>query len=110
VTAISHASSLSLKRKEKEKEIQKKRNIKSKKIDKRKREMLVSKAFHNISGPNSNPKRTKVHIFNTSSSIKPNKLNNFLFQCCLYFHTNIMQFDMDITKINFAMTYLSRII
>ena len=44
VTAMSHASSLS---KEKEKEIQKKRNIKSKKIDKRKRKILVSKAFHN---------------------------------------------------------------
>ena len=38
VTAISHASSLSLKRK---------RNIKSRKIDKRKRKMLVSKAFYN---------------------------------------------------------------
>jgi len=44
---MSCASSLSLKRKEKEKEIQKKRNIKSRKIDKRKRKMLVSKAFHN---------------------------------------------------------------
>jgi len=40
VTAMSHASSLSLK-------IKKKRNIKSRKIDKRKRKMLVSKAFHN---------------------------------------------------------------
>ena len=45
VTAMSHASLLSLK--EKEKKIQKKRNIKSRKIDKRKRKMLVSKAFHN---------------------------------------------------------------
>jgi len=35
--------------KEKEKKIQKKRNIKSRKIDKRKRKMLVSKAFHNTS-------------------------------------------------------------
>jgi len=41
---MSCASSLSLK----EKEIQKKRNIKSRKIDKRKRKMLVFKAFHNI--------------------------------------------------------------
>ena len=40
VTVMSCASSLSLK--EKEKEIQKKRNIKSRKIDKRKRKMLVS--------------------------------------------------------------------
>ena len=45
VTVMSRASSLSLK--EKEKEIQKKRNIKSRKIDKRKRKMLVSEAFHN---------------------------------------------------------------
>jgi len=36
---MSHASSLSLKIK---------RNIKSRKIDKRKRKMLVSKVFHNI--------------------------------------------------------------
>jgi len=43
VTAMSHASSLSIK----EKEIQKKRNIKSRKIDKRTRKILVSKAFHN---------------------------------------------------------------
>jgi len=31
----------------KRKEIQKKRNIKSRKIDKRKRKMLMSKVFHN---------------------------------------------------------------
>jgi len=42
VTAMSCASSSLIK----EKEIQKKRNIKSRKIDKRKRKMLVSKAFH----------------------------------------------------------------
>jgi len=48
VTAMSCASLLSIKRKEKE--IQKKRNIKSRKIDKRKRKMLVSKAFHNRKG------------------------------------------------------------
>jgi len=33
-------------KKKKKKEIQKKRNIKSRKIDKRKRKILVSKAFH----------------------------------------------------------------
>jgi len=33
----------------KKKEIQKKENIKSRKIDKRKRKILVSEAFHNIS-------------------------------------------------------------
>jgi len=50
---MSHASSSLLKRKEKEKEIQKKRNITSRKIDKRKRKMLVSKAFHNNIGHDS---------------------------------------------------------
>jgi len=40
---MSRASSSLLKRKE----IQKKRNIKSRKIDKRKRKMLMSKVFHN---------------------------------------------------------------
>jgi len=41
---MSRASSSSLKGTE----IQKKRNIKSRKIDKRKRKMLMSKVFHNI--------------------------------------------------------------
>jgi len=40
---MSRASSSSLKGTE----IQKKRNIKSRKINKRKRKMLISKAFHN---------------------------------------------------------------
>ena len=47
VTVISHASSLSLKRK-----IKIKIKIKSRKIDKRKRKMLVSKVFHNNMGRN----------------------------------------------------------
>ena len=38
-----------------------------------------------------------------------NKLNNFLFQCHFYFHTNSIQFDMNIVKINFMMMYLSRV-
>ena len=45
VTVMSHTPSSSLK--EKEKEIQKKKNIKLRKIDKRKRKMLVFKVFHN---------------------------------------------------------------
>ena len=32
-----------------------------------------------------------------------------MFQCCLYFHTNLVQFDMDIAKINFAITYLTEV-
>ena len=60
-------------------------------------------------GPNTNIRGTKACIPNTFSSTKPDKLNNFLFQCCLYFHTNPAQFNMDIAKINFTMTYLTEV-
>ena len=40
--------------------------------------------------PNTNSRGTKAHIPNTFSSTEPNKLNNFLFQCRLYFHANLM--------------------
>ena len=59
------------------------------------------------SSPNTNSRGTKAHIPNTFSGIKPNKLNNFLFQYCLYFHANPAQFDIDIMKINFTMTYIT---
>ena len=58
-------------------------------------------------GPNTNSRRTKACIPDTFSGTEPDKLNNFLFQCHWYFHTNPAQFDMDITKINFTMTYLT---
>jgi len=56
---------------------------------------------------NTNSRGTKACISNTFSGAEPNKLNNFLFQCWLYFCANLVQFDMDIAKINFAMTYLT---
>ena len=59
------------------------------------------------SGPNTNSRGTKACIPNTFSGTEPNKLNNCLFQCRLYFHANPVQFDTDIAKINFAMTYLT---
>ena len=58
---------------------------------------------------NTNTRGTKAHIPDIFSSTEPDKLNNFLFQYCLYFHANLAQFDMDIAKINFAMTYLTRV-
>jgi len=36
-------------------------------------------------GPNTNTRGTKAHIPNTFSGTEPDKLNNFLFQCHLYF-------------------------
>ena len=59
------------------------------------------------SRPNTNARGTKARIPNTFSSIEPDKLNNFLFQCHLYFCANLAQFNTDIAKINFAMTYLT---
>ena len=49
-------------------------------------------------------------VFRTGGLVydtEPDKLNNFLFQCHLYFHANPAQFDTDIIKINFTMTYLT---
>jgi len=57
--------------------------------------------------PNTNSRGTKACIPDNFSGTEPDKLNNFLFQCHLYFHTNPAQFNMDIAKINFAMTYLT---
>ena len=58
-------------------------------------------------GPNTNSRGIKACIPDTFSSTEPDKLNNFLFQCGLYFHANLAQFNTDIVKINFAMTYLT---
>ena len=57
--------------------------------------------------PSTNTRGTKARIPDTFSGTEPDKLNNFLFQCYLYFHANPVQFNMDITKINFAMIYLT---
>ena len=59
--------------------------------------------------PNINARGTKACIPDTFSSTEPDKLNNFLFQCRLYFCANQVQFDMNITKINFAIIYLTGI-
>ena len=59
--------------------------------------------------PNTHTRETKACIPNTFSSTEPDKLNNFLFQYYLYFHANLAQFDMDIAKINFTMTYLTKV-
>ena len=60
--------------------------------------------------PNTNSREIKVHISDTFSGTELDKLNNFLFQCWLYFCANPVQFDMNIAKINIAMTYLTRVV
>jgi len=60
-------------------------------------------------GSNTNSRETKACILNIFSSIELDKLNDFLFQCCLYFYANPVQFNTDIVKINFTMIYLTRV-
>ncbi len=57
--------------------------------------------------PNTNTRGTKAHIPDTFSGTELDKFNNFLFQCRLYFYANLSQFNTDMVKINFAMTYLT---
>ncbi|KAF5357741.1 hypothetical protein D9756_001178 [Leucocoprinus leucothites] len=42
----------------------------------------------------------------TFDGSKPQKLDEFLFQCCLYFNTNPSQFTTEHVKVSFAMTFL----
>ncbi|KAF5345223.1 hypothetical protein D9756_011493 [Leucocoprinus leucothites] len=49
----------------------------------------------------------KAHLSDMFSRTDPDKLNTFLIQCCLYFHTNPTQFQEDSQKVNFTMTYLT---
>jgi len=63
--------------------------------------------FNQTPRPNTNSRGTKAYIPDTFSSTESDKLNNFLFQYHLYFCANLVQFDIDIVKINFTMTYLT---
>ena len=56
---------------------------------------------------NNNLRETKAYISDIFSGTESDKLNNFLFQCHLYFHANSVQFDTDIAKINFVMIYFT---
>jgi len=60
-------------------------------------------------GSNTHLRETKACIPDTFSSTELDKLNKFLFQCWLYFYANLVQFNTDIVKINFAMTYLTEV-
>jgi len=60
-----------------------------------------------IPGSNTNSRGTKACIPDTFSNTEPDKLNNFLFQCYLYFCANLVQFNTNIVKINFTITYLT---
>ena len=70
-------------------------------------EILLTLNSNQTPSPNTNTRGTKACIPNTFSSTELDKLNNFLFQYHLYFCANLVQFNMDIAKINFIITYLT---
>jgi len=73
---MSHASSSSIK----EKEIQKKRNIKSRKIDKRKRKRLVFRVFHNSASYRYKVKRRGIKVAMKSVKMKNVSLGMFYYK------------------------------
>jgi len=38
------------------------------------------------------------------------KLNSFFFQCQLYFYANLVQFSINVTKVNFAIINLMKVV
>lgn len=53
------------------------------------------------------PLRTKAREPEPFSGADPDSLSKFLFQCRLYFRANPAQFESDINKVNFALTFLT---
>ena len=52
----------------------------------------------------------KVCVPDVFDKANPHQLHHFLFQCRLYFHSGPTVFKLDFDKINFAMTYVSRVV
>jgi len=52
----------------------------------------------------------KVHVPDIFDGTDPHQLHHFLFQCCLYFCSGPTLFKSDVDKVNFAMTYVSRVV
>jgi len=52
----------------------------------------------------------KVHVPDVFDRIDPHQLHYFLFQCHLYFRLGPTLFKSDGDKVNFAMTYVSRVV
>jgi len=52
----------------------------------------------------------KVHVPDVFDRIDPHQLHHFLFQCHFYFCSGPTLFKLDFDKINFAMTYVSRMV
>jgi len=52
----------------------------------------------------------KVRVLDVFDGIDPHQLHHFLFQCHFYFCSRPTVFKLDFDKINFAMTYVSRVV
>jgi len=52
----------------------------------------------------------KVRVPDVFDGTDPHQLHHFLFQCRLYFRSGPTLFKSDVDKVNFAMTYVSRVV
>ena len=52
----------------------------------------------------------KARVPDVFDGMDPHQLHYFLFQCHLYFHSRPTLFKSDVDKVNFAMTYVSRVV
>ena len=52
----------------------------------------------------------KVRVLDVFDGTNPHQLHHFLFQCRLYFCSGPTLFKSDVDKVNFAMTYVSRVV
>jgi len=67
---------------------------------------LLAKILRKLAA-NSTSLIARSQMLKTFHGTNLDKLNNFPFQCQLYFYTNSAQFTTDAAKVNFAMTYLT---
>jgi len=73
----------------------------------------IINALHHLSNTLGRPliaPSVKVRISNVFDGTDPQQLHYFLFQYCLYFCSRPVVFKLDYNKINFAMTYVSRVV
>ncbi|KAJ3567219.1 hypothetical protein NP233_g6506 [Leucocoprinus birnbaumii] len=62
---------------------------------------------NNMAPHQSKEKLNKARVPDTFDGSDPKKLDTFITQCQLYFHTHLAYYCQDVQKVNFPMTYLT---
>jgi len=70
----------------------------------------IVNALHHLSNTLGRPPPVKVRVPDVFDGTDPHQLHCFLFQCHLYFRSGPTLFKSDVDKVNFAMTYVSRVV